>query len=243
MSKIFEQRAADLGIVLTDEMKEQFSKYYSILVEWNKVMNLTGITEYEEVYEKHFLDSICIVKAFSEKNVLPFHDNIKVIDVGTGAGFPGIPLKIVFPDIEVTLLDSLNKRINFLNRVIEELSLSKIATVHGRAEDYARNSKFRSQYDLCVSRAVANLSVLSEYCIPFLKVGGSFISYKSGEVDEELNQAEKALSLLGGETESVLKFNIPETDIKRSFVIINKKKETPGKYPRKAGLPSKEPLH
>lgn len=243
MSKIFEKRAADLGIILSDEMKRQFSKYYEMLVEWNKVMNLTGITEYEEVYEKHFLDSICIVKAFSEKNIFLSDTTKKVIDIGTGAGFPGIPLKIVFPDMDITLLDSLNKRINFLNAVIEELGLSGIDTIHGRAEDYAKNQQHREKYDLCVSRAVANLSTLSEYCVPFLKRGGYFISYKSGEVDEELKDAEKALSLLGGKAEKVVKFKIPETDIRRSFVIINKIQSTPGKYPRKAGLPSKEPLH
>ena len=243
MSKIFEKRAADLGIILSDEMKRQFSKYYEMLVEWNKVMNLTGITEYEEVYEKHFLDSICIVKAFSEKNIFLSDTTKKVIDIGTGAGFPGIPLKIVFTDMDITLLDSLNKRINFLNAVIEELGLSGIDTIHGRAEDYAKNQQHREKYDLCVSRAVANLSTLSEYCVPFLKRGGYFISYKSGEVDEELKDAEKALSLLGGKAEKVVKFKIPETDIGRSFVIINKIQSTPGKYPRKAGLPSKEPLH
>ena len=211
MSKIFEKRAADLGIILSDEMKRQFSKYYEMLVEWNKVMNLTGITEYEEVYEKHFLDSICIVKAFSEKNIFLSDTTKKVIDIGTGAGFPGIPLKIVFPDMDITLLDSLNKRINFLNAVIEELGLSGIDTIHGRAEDYAKNQQHREKYDLCVSRAVANLSTLSEYCVPFLKGGGYFISYKSGEVDEELKDAEKALSLLGGKAEKVVKFKIPET--------------------------------
>ena len=221
MSKIFEKRAADLGIVLSDEMKRQFSKYYEMLVEWNKVMNLTGITEYEEVYEKHFLDSICIVKAFSEKNIFLSDTTKKVIDIGTGAGFPGIPLKIVFPDMDITLLDSLNKRINFLNAVIEELGLSGIDTIHGRAEDYAKNQQHREKYDLCVSRAVANLSTLSEYCVPFLKRGGYFISYKSGEVDEELKDAEKALSLLGGKAEKVVKFKSPETDIGRSIVIIN----------------------
>ena len=191
MSKIFEKRAADLGIILSDEMKRQFSKYYEMLVEWNKVMNLTGITEYEEVYEKHFLDSICIVKAFSEKNIFLSDTTKKVIDIGTGAGFPGIPLKIVFPDMDITLLDSLNKRINFLNAVIEELGLSGIDTIHGRAEDYAKNQQHREKYDLCVSRAVANLSTLSEYCVPFLKRGGYFISYKSGEVDEELKGMQK----------------------------------------------------
>lgn len=243
MSKIFEHRVAELGIDLTNEMKEQFSRYYEMLVEWNKVMNLTGITEYEEVYEKHFLDSICIVKAFSEKNIFSSDSVKNVIDIGTGAGFPGIPLKIVFPNIEITLLDSLNKRINFLNAVISDLGLSGIHTIHGRAEDYAKNQKFRANYDLCVSRAVANLAVLSEYCIPFLKVGGDFVSYKSGEIEEELDKSEKALSLLGGRIEKVVKFNIPETDIRRSFVIIKKEKNTPGKYPRKAGLPAKEPLH
>ena len=225
-----------ISVELTDKQMSQFIKFYEMLVEWNKVMNLTGITEYEEVVMKHFVDSLSIVKI----NGL---DGVKsIIDVGTGAGFPGIPLKIVFPEMKITLLDSLNKRINFLNAVIEELGLEDIETIHGRAEDFAKKEHYREQYDLCVSRAVANLSTLSEYCLPYVKVGGSFIPYKSGEIDEELNNSKKAVQILGGEIEDVVKFQLPDTDIGRSFVKIKKNKNTAKKYPRKAGLPAKEPL-
>ena len=237
MSQIFENKLASLGIALTEIQKEQFYKFYELLVEWNKVMNLTGITEYEEVNEKHFVDSISIIKAIDMNQV---HT---VIDIGTGAGFPGIPLKIVFPHIKVVLLDSLNKRINFLNTVIDELGLENIKTIHGRAEDYARQAEYREQFDLCVSRAVANLATLSEYCLPYVKVNGYFISYKSGEIDQELLDGNKAISLLGGKLSDVVKFQLPGSDINRSFVKIEKKQSTSKKYPRKAGLPAKEPLH
>ena len=236
MSQIFENKLNALGIVLTDKQKEQFDKFYELLVEWNKVMNLTGITEYEEVNEKHFVDSISIVKAIDINKVQ------KVIDVGTGAGFPGIPLKIAFPHLKIVLLDSLNKRIKFLNAVIDELGLTDITTIHGRAEDFAKQKEHREQYDLCVSRAVANLATLSEYCIPYVKKGGLFVPYKSGEIDEEINNSTNAISILGGKLNEVIKFQLPGTDIGRSFVIINKQKNTAMKYPRKAGLPSKEPL-
>lgn len=234
--RIFDSKLKQLGIVLTDKMKEQFDRYFELLVEWNKVMNLTGITEYEEVNEKHFLDSLAIVKVQDMEQVST------VIDIGTGAGFPGIPLKIAFPHLKVTLLDSLNKRIKFLNCVIQELSLEDICALHGRAEDYAKKSEYREAYDLCVSRAVANLATLSEYCLPYVKKGGMFIPYKSGEIEEELQNSKKAVSILGGEIEQVEKFCLPESDIARSFIKIEKKKSTPGKFPRKAGLPTKEPL-
>ena len=233
---IFENKLSALGITLTDKQKQQFDKFYELLVEWNKVMNLTGITEYEEVNEKHFVDSVSLVKAIDINQV------DTVIDIGTGAGFPGIPLKIAFPHLKVVLLDSLNKRINFLNTVISELGLTDIKTIHGRAEDYAKQAEYREQFDLCVSRAVANLSTLSEYCIPYVKVGGMFIPYKSGEIDEEVQQAKKAIHLLGGKLDKVLKFQLPDTEINRSFVKINKIQNTTKKYPRKAGLPTKEPL-
>ena len=203
-------------------------------------MNLTAITEYEEVIVKHFLDSLSIVKAGCfEQNAL---NGKSVIDIGTGAGFPGIPLKIAFPQLKITLLDSLNKRVNFLNEVIEILGLSKVEAVHGRAEDYAKQREYRECFDFCVSRAVANLSTLSEYCIPFVKEGGCFISYKSGKIDEELSQAGNAVKVLGGKVLDVVKFPLMGTDMDRSFVIIKKTRPTAKKYPRKAGLPSKEPL-
>lgn len=236
MSQIFENKLKELGIVLNDEQKRQFDSFYELLVEWNKVMNLTGITEYEEVNEKHFVDSLSITKAIDMNYV----DNL--IDIGTGAGFPGIPLKIAFPHLKVVLLDSLNKRIKFLNTVIEELELIDIETIHGRAEDFAKQGEYREQFDLCVSRAVANLSTLSEYCMPYIHTGGMFIPYKSGEIEEEVTGAKKAVHVLGGKIEDVVKFQLPGTEIGRSFVKIKKYQNTPKKYPRKAGLPAKEPI-
>ena len=236
MSQIFESKLNALGISLTSRQQEQFVQFYELLVEWNKVMNLTGITEYEEVNEKHFIDSLSLVQAIDIDKV---HT---VIDIGTGAGFPGIPLKIAFPHLKIVLLDSLNKRINFLNTVIDELGLTEITTIHGRAEDYAKRAEYREQFDLCVSRAVANLSTLSEYCLPYVKTGGMFIPYKSGEIDDEVQQAKKAIHILGGKLDEVIKFQLPDTEISRSFVKINKVQNTAKKYPRKAGLPAKEPL-
>lgn len=236
----FEKGLEQLSITLSGEQKQQFLTYYEYLVEKNKVMNLTAITEYEEVITKHFLDSLAVVKTscFKPEKLA----GKRLIDIGTGAGFPGIPLKIAFPELDILLLDSLNKRINFLNEVTEMLGLTNINTVHGRAEDYAKQKGYRESFDFCVSRAVANLSTLSEYCIPFVKQGGCFISYKSGSVDQELIQAEKAVKILGGQREEVVRFSLADTDMDRSFVVIRKAKPTPKKYPRKAGLPSKEPL-
>ena len=226
-----------LGISLTEQQSEQLYEYYRLLVEWNSFMNLTGITEFSEVVQKHFVDSLSIVKVKNMNDV----DNL--IDVGTGAGFPGLPLKIVFPHLKVTLLDSLNKRIDFLNAVIEKTGLTGIETIHGRAEDFARNEKYREQYDMVVSRAVANLAVLSEYCIPYVKMDGYFIPYKSGEIEDELNESKKAIKILGGKTQKVVQFELPDTDIARSLVIIKKEKSTGMKYPRKSGIPSRKPLH
>ena len=236
----FEKGLEQLSITLSGEQKQQFLTYYEYLVEKTKVMNLTAITEYEEVITKHFLDSLAVVKTscFKPEKLA----GKRLIDIGTGAGFPGIPLKIAFPELDILLLDSLNKRINFLNEVTEMLGLTNINTVHGRAEDYAKQKGYRESFDFCVSRAVANLSTLSEYCIPFVKQGGCFISYKSGSVDQELIQAEKAVKILGGQREEVVRFSLADTDMDRSFVVIHKAKPTPKKYPRKAGLPSKEPL-
>ena len=225
-----------LGISLSEKQLDQILQYYEMLVEWNQVMNLTAITEYADVVKKHFVDSISIVKACDVDKF------VSVIDVGTGAGFPGLVLKIVFPNLYITLLDSLHKRIQFLDHVIGKLNLSDVRTIHGRAEDYAKPDKMRESFDLCVSRAVANLSTLSEYCIPFVRQGGMFISYKSEKVEEELSNAANAITVLGGKLERQVEFTLPNSDIYRNFVLIKKEKATPLKYPRKAGLPSKEPL-
>ena len=223
-------------IPFSSEQQEQFVTYYKMLVEKNKVMNLTAITEFDEVLDKHFLDSIALAR------YVDLTTSISLIDLGTGAGFPGMPLKIMFPNLKVTLADSLNKRIVFLNEVIGELGLTDIQTVHARAEDLAHNSDYREQYDYCVSRAVANLSSLSEYCLPFVRIGGTFISYKSGEIEEELAAAKKAIFLLGGQFDQVIPFQLDGTDLGRSFVLINKDKKTAKTYPRKSGMPTKKPL-
>ena len=236
MNDKFENGLNELGIALSLKQREQFDQYYNLLVEWNKVMNLTGITDYDEVNLKHFIDSLSIVRIIDMDSVR------KVIDVGTGAGFPGIPLKIAFPDMEIVLLDSLNKRVKFLNEVISKLGLKKICAVHGRAEDIARDKSYREQFDLCVSRAVANLSTLCEYSLPFVWISGSFVSYKGEYSENEIHQAENAVDILGGKISKIDKFKLPGTDMGRSLIKIDKIKKTPGKYPRKAGLPAKEPL-
>ena len=225
-----------LCIHLSDSQIEQFLIYYEMLFERNKVINLTAISEYEDVLKKHFVDSMCLVKACE----LPA--GISLIDVGTGAGFPGLALKIAFPGLKVTLLDSLNKRVLFLDDVIRELGLKGVDTVHGRAEDFAKPGKLREKYDLCVSRAVANLSTLSEYCLPFVKIGGMFIAYKSEKVFEELSNADHSISLLGGELEQQFEFTLPNSDIYRNLVVVRKKKKTSAKFPRKSGVPSRDPL-
>lgn len=225
-----------MHIELPDGALELLNRYYEMLVDTNKVMNLTTITEYSEVVIKHFADSAAI------GCITDMNGNMDVIDVGTGAGFPGIVLKIVYPQLSVVLLDSLNKRVNFLKNVITELGLTDISAIHGRAEDIARNKDYREKFDLCVSRAVANMSSLSEYCLPFVKVGGRFISYKADGCDEEVKTASKAVNILGGKIRKIESYVIPDTDICRKFVVIDKLRNTSAKYPRKAGLPTKEPL-
>ena len=234
----FKHGLEELNITLTDEQIEQFLQYYEMLVEKNKVMNLTGITEYEEVIQKHFLDSLSLIRVIPDIA----SQKLTVIDLGTGAGFPGIPLKIAFPELESTLMDSLNKRILFLQEVIDALGLKKVSAVHGRAEEMASNATHRQQYDLCVSRAVSNLAVLTEYCLPFVKKGGLFVSYKSADSDAEIQEGKKAISILGGKLTSVDKFQLPDSDLRRALVCIKKVKDTPKKYPRKAGTPAKLPL-
>lgn len=233
---ILEEGCKELGITLDENQKKQFTDFYEYLVEKNKVMNLTGITEFQEVLIKHFLDSLACVKAVDMSRIK------RIMDIGTGAGFPGVPLKIAFPHLEACLLDSLKKRVNFLEETFQMLKLENITAIHGRAEEYAKNKQYRETYDLCVSRAVSSLATLSEYCLPYVKTGGYFISYKSGTVQEEVEQAQKAVKILGGKIQDVVYFQLPDSEIQRSLVVIEKIKATPGRYPRKAGTPLKEPL-
>lgn len=226
------------SIILENSQINQFYQYYELLDEWNKVMNLTAITDQKEVITKHFVDSLALVKAAGEISTKEY----KIIDIGTGAGFPGIPLKIAFPQLKITLMDSLNKRIKFLNEVIEQLGLKEITAVHSRAEDLGRDKDYREQYDLSVSRAVANLSTLSEYCMPFVKPGGFFISYKSGKIEEELSSAKHAIFLLGGKVNRIESFTLDGAEAERTLIKIEKVSEISKRYPRKAGVPGKEPL-
>lgn len=237
--KILYDGLSELNINISKKQEEMLFEFYEMLIEKNKVMNLTAITEINEVVVKHFLDSLSIVKVLNSEIITK---PLRVMDVGTGAGFPGIPLKIVFPNLNITLLDSLNKRLVFLNEVIRRLGLENIDTVHGRCEDIGRKQEYREQYDLCVSRAVANLSTLSELCIPFVKTGGSFIAYKAGDCKEEVVAAKYAVKKLGGKAGNIVEFNLPNTDLSRVFVDIVKEKNTPDSYPRKAGTPLKQPL-
>lgn len=233
----------NIGIDLTKRQVCQFLQYYSLLVEWNEKINLTAITEFHEVCIKHFLDSASIINAFdSYDELLNCFSGKSLTDVGTGAGFPGIPLKILIPDLSVTLMDSLEKRIKFLNEVITSLELQDIVAVHGRVEDLAMDSLYREQFDFSTARAVAGLPVLCEYCIPFVKVGGSFIPYKSEKAQDELSSADNAINILGGEFIREVSFDLYSTDNKRTILFIKKNNSTPDKYPRKAGKPIKKPL-
>ena len=225
-----------LGIQLSEKQLEQFYDYFQFLVEKNKVMNLTAITEEDAVITKHFCDSLCLVKGFSD-----IEKTVSLIDVGTGAGFPGIPLAIVTDNAEFVLMDSLNKRIKFLNEIIEICDLKNVTTIHARAEELGRDTEYREKFD-CVSRAVANMSTLLEYCIPFVRVGGVFVSYKSGDVTEEIELSKNAQKQLFCRIKDVIGFSIPNTDISRSFVVFEKKKELNKKYPRQGGKPKKSPL-
>ena len=230
----FQEKSKDMGVSFSVKQTEQFFEYMNLLIEWNEKMNLTAITEPDEIILKHFIDSITILKELE--------DGSKLVDVGTGAGFPGIPLSIMNPTLKITLVDSLNKRLIFLQEVVNKLKLENIEIVHARAEEFGQNKKYREQFDISTSRAVANLSTLSEYLIPLVKVGGKVISMKAAEAKQELNEAKKAIEVLGGTVEKVDEFNLPQSDIGRTVIIIRKNKITPNKYPRKPGTPSKEPI-
>ena len=232
----FYTHLADLGFPLTDRQKEQYERYFELLVEWNEKINLTAITEKDEVYIKHFYDSIApILQGLIE------NQPIRLLDIGAGAGFPSLPMKILFPELDVTIIDSLNKRINFLHLLAEELGLSGVHFYHGRAEDFAQDKAFRAQFDLVTARAVARMQVLSELTIPYLKVGGRLLALKASNAPEELEEAKNALNLLFSKVEDNLQYELPNGD-PRYITIVEKKKETPNKYPRKAGLPNKRPL-
>lgn len=228
------QYAQKIGIVLEEEQIEQFYQYEKLLLIWNEKINLTAITKPEEIILKHFIDSMTIAKYIGA--------NKKLIDVGTGAGFPGIPLKIIRKDIKITLLDSLNKRVQFLNEIIKQLKLEEIETVHGRVEEFGKNKKYREKFDYATSRAVANLTTLSEYLLPLVKIEGKCICMKGSTVKEEIDQSQKAIAILGGKIEEIEAFQLPESDIDRHIILLRKIKQTPAKYPRKPGTPSKEPI-
>lgn len=232
----FYVRLAELGFPLTDRQKEQYERYFELLVEWNEKINLTAITEKDEVYLKHFYDSIApILQGLIE------NQPIRLLDIGAGAGFPSLPMKILFPELDVTIIDSLNKRINFLHLLAEELGLSGVHFYHGRAEDFAQDKAFRAQFDIVTARAVARMQVLSELTIPYLKVGGRLLALKASNAPEELEEAKNALNLLFSKVEDNLQYELPNGD-PRYITLVKKKKETPNKYPRKAGMPNKRPL-
>ena len=228
------EKASVLGVRFSVEQMEQFYKYMNLLIEWNEKMNLTAIIEPSEIILKHFIDSITILKDIK--------DGSTVVDVGTGAGFPGIPLSIMNPTLKITLVDSLNKRLIFLQEVIKELNLKNVELIHARAEEFGRNKKYREKFDIATSTAVANLATLSEYLLPLVKINGQAISMKAGNASQEIEEAQKAIKTLGGHINRIDEFYLPQTDIARTIIIIDKIKETPNQYPRKAGTPSKEPI-
>lgn len=231
---ILQKQTEKLGVELDDKQKEKFYNYMELLIRWNENINLTAITEPKEVLQKHFVDSLTIIP-YVEKNA-------KVIDVGTGAGFPGIPLKIAEKNVEVTLLDALNKRLNFLNEVINKLELSNIETVHLRAEEAGKDKDLREKFDISVSRAVAPLAILVEYLLPLVKINGKCICMKGSNIKEEIENSKKAIEILGGKIEKIEEFTLPNSEIKRNIIVIRKVMKTPNKYPRKPGTPSKEPI-
>ena len=233
-SSILKKKGKLINVDMEGIQVERFYKYMNMLVEWNEKINLTAITEPNDIIDKHFIDSLTIEKYIK--------DNSKVIDIGTGAGFPGIPLSIIRDDLNITLMDSLNKRINFLDEVVKENVLNNVDTVHSRAEELARNSGFRAKYDVVTSRAVASLNILLEYMIPFAKVGGYCICMKGSNIDEELENAQKALEVLNAKVEKIDTFKLPGNDYGRNIIVIKKTGETPKKYPRKPGTPAKEPI-
>lgn len=222
------------NIKLTDKQIEQFEFFKNELISWNNKINLTRITEEKDIYTKHFFDSLVPCKYINE--------NDKIIDIGTGAGFPGIPIKIYFPNIKITLLDSVNKKILYLEDIIKKHNFNNINVIHGRAEDVANNKEYRECYDVAISRAVANMSTLVEYLLPFVKVNGKVICMKGPNIIDELEKSKKAINILGGKIEDVYEYKLPDTDIKYNLIIIKKEKETPAEYPRKAGMPSEKPL-
>lgn len=233
---ILNEACQRIGLSFDEAKYNKFIKYKDLIKEWNEKINLTAITDDEEIIKKHFIDSIKVYKCDYVKNAK------SIIDIGTGGGFPGIPMRIVKEDSSIVLLDSLNKRINFLNEVIDQLNLPEIRTIHGRAEDFAQTPEYRQKFDLAVSRAVANLTVLLEFCLPYVKVGGCFVALKGPAIEEEIKNAEAALRVLGGKIEEIIEVDIEGSDLKHNLLVVKKIKDTPKKYPRKAGMVTKNPI-
>lgn len=233
---ILNEASNNVGLKFDEKKYDQFMKYKDLIKEWNEKVNLTAIKEDDAIVKKHFIDSLKVFEFNQIKNAK------NIIDIGTGGGFPGIPMKIIKPEINIVLLDSLNKRVNFLNEVINSLKLNNIKAIHGRAEDFAQERQYREKFDVAVSRAVANLTVLSEYCIPYVKVGGYFVAMKGPAVEEEIKQSKNAIRLLGGKIEHIEKVQIEDSDLNHNLVIISKISSTNRKYPRKAGTVAKNPL-